>query len=401
MMKARKLNKLITIIAAVFLLAGTGLAQNIDYQRMDRDLKISEDILKTLVSDNIVKEFYSEENIKGVYIDTYGVVFMVPLSNYSISGDRAKTAKERYEGMKDNFTEYFSSYADLISQVKPTDNISIIATPPDRLSTSVYFVDRADAVLAMSASGREKELFEITPFIMSVKKSDIARYRSGSLNDAQFKNVVQLNEIGKDSKNYISKDFMKDVKILRGILQVSINDNFTTNISSSNFQGTYIKDHGVLFTINGGSVSVPVPLILDGDARGYVFDTRNNEVTNTGTGSNLVTVIELQNALHEEDERLALTYRDFGNYGFKGSNEKMLSTIIESITDALANYGHTLREMKPDEKITVMYSSRGERMSRRANKNLMLTVAYKDIVAYTRGSINMNAFKAKVLARTY
>ncbi|MFC1492405.1 hypothetical protein ACFL6O_00475 [candidate division KSB1 bacterium] len=399
-MKIRKFKTTVIMFAVVLLSINTGYSQRIDYQRMERDIKIQEDILKNLISDRVVKEFYSEEYFKGVYLDNFGVVFMVPLSSYSSTGERAETAKDRHEEMKDNFVEFFSSYADVIGQVKPTDSISIIATPSSRFSTSVYFVDRADAMQAFT--NKDRLQFNVSPFIMSVKKSDIARYRTGSLNDAQFKNVVEYSEIGSENKNYISEDFIKDIKILRGVLEVSVNDNFSSGISQSGFQGTYIKDYGVFFTVNGGgSVAVPVPMIVDGQTGGFVFDTRKSDVTEFTPGNAPVTVIELQNALNEEDERLALTYREYGSYGFKGSNEKLLSAIIDSITDALANYGHTLKEMKPDEKISVLYTSRGERMSRRANKNLMLTVAYRDILAYTRGSIDFNAFKGKVLARTY
>ncbi len=399
-MKIGKLKTIITFLTAVLLLMNTGYAQEIDYQRMERDIKIQEDILKNLVTDRVVKEFYSEEYFKGFYLDNYGVVFMVPLTSYSISGERAQSAKERHEEMKNNFIEFFSSYADVIGQVKPGDTISIIATPSSRLSTSVYFVQSVDAVQAFTDKSRQE--FKVTPFIMSVKKSDIARYRTGSLNDAQFKNVVDYTEIGNESKEYVSENFMKDIKILRGVLQVSVNDNFSSGISSSGFQGTYIKDYGVFFTVNGGgSVAVPVPMIVEGQNLGYVFDTRKADDQVFIAGNTPVTVIELQEALHEEDERLALTYEDYGRYGFKGSNEKLLMTIIDSITDALANYGHTLKEMKPDEMISVLYTSRGERMSRRANKNLMMTVAYRDILAYSRGSIDLDEFKSKVMARTY
>ncbi|MCP4726857.1 MAG: hypothetical protein GY863_17590 [bacterium] len=399
-MKIRKFKTTVIMLTVVLLMINAGYTQEIDYQRMERDIKIQEDILKNLISDRVVKDFYSEEYFKGVYLDNFGVVFMVPLSSHTISGDGAQSAKERHEGMKDNFVEFFSSYADVIGQVRPTDTISIIATPSSRFSTSVYFVDRTDANYVLSSRSREE--FKVSPFIMSVKKSDIARYRDGSLNDAQFKNVVTYTEIGNKNKDYISEDFMKDIKILRGVMQVTVNDNFSSGISQSGFQGTYIKDYGVFFTVNGGnSVAVPVPMIVDGQTGGFVFDTRKTDTREFVADNAPVTVIELQNALHEEDERLALTYRDFSSYGFKGSNEKLLSTIIDSITDALGNYGHTLKEMKPDEKISILYTSRGERMSRRANKSLMLTVAYRDILAYSRGSIDFNAFKTKVLARTY
>jgi len=399
-MKIRKFKTTVIMLSVVLLLINTGYTQEIDYQRMERDIKIQEDILKNLISDRVVKDFYSEEYFKGVYLDNFGVVFMVPLSSHTISGDGAQTAKDRHEEMKDNFVEFFSSYADVIGQVKPSDSISIIATPSSRFSTSVYFVDRTDVNYILSSRNREE--FKVSPFIMSVKKSDIARYRSGSLNDAQFKNVVTYTEIGNENKNYISENFMKDIKILRGVLQVSVNDNFSSGISQSGFQGTYIKDYGVFFTVNGGnSVAVPVPMIVDGQTGGFIFDTRKTDTREFVAGNAPVTVIELQNALIEEDERLALTYRDYSGYGFKGSNEKLLSTIIDSITDALGNYGHTLKEMKPDEKISILYTSRGERMSRRANKSLMLTVAYRDILSYSRGSIDFDTFKTKVLARTY
>ncbi|MCP4726858.1 MAG: hypothetical protein GY863_17595, partial [bacterium] len=255
--------KLIVTLALLIMLTSSASAWQgrIDFERMEKDLRISEDILKRLISDETSKEFFYERSVKGVYLDDHGVVFLVPMVKREYSDERAVRARENHKKFQDNLVDFLSTYAAVIKQVKPEDKITIVATPSQDLSTNYYYAALAFA----DASDRREERYTPLPFIMSVKKSDVNRFRSGDLNPAQFKNVVTITEMGNGGDAYVSKDLLKDIKIMKTVFEISIEDQFRKTISSEYIQGTYIKDYGVVYTINtGSSISVPLPVITTG-----------------------------------------------------------------------------------------------------------------------------------------
>ncbi len=404
-MKTKMIIRLMVLFALVALTGRTAFAwQSVDYSRMDRDIRISEDVLKNLFSERISKDFF-RSNPKGAYIENYGVVFMAQVSDMDRDGDRAVTAQKNFAAFRKSMAEYFGDYADVIRQVKPNEKIALIGTPPTRGSSYNYFevgeLAYAESFGSRRSSRNKDEKFEMRPFLMSVKKSDISKFNQGSINESQLYSLISYVEIGSKNEAYYPKTLFKDIKIMRGILEMSVNDNFSSGFSSAGIQGTYLKDYGVLFTLDGGnSIAVPTPIIVSTGGTGkteYIFNNEKADVKSSGT----VTIIELQDALIAEDKKLDYEYSKVSGYGFKGSDEKLLNTIIESITDALANYGHTLRGLNPNDNVSVLFKSRGARIRRQGNKNVMLSVAIKDIMAYSNGSIDYETFKKRAKARTY
>lgn len=75
--------KIVGLVAMAFLIIGTVNAQSIDMGRMDRDIKIAENILSTLLRpDN--KGYFFGSNIEGNYLEGYGVTFSLPNKSFIV-----------------------------------------------------------------------------------------------------------------------------------------------------------------------------------------------------------------------------------------------------------------------------------------------------------------------------
>jgi len=72
------------------------------------------------------------------------------------------------------------------------------------------------------------------------------------------------------------------------------------------------------------------------------------------------------------------------------------------MAEVIGDYGPTLREVQDDENVTILFSSSsGYWGSSRGPVNLMFNAKYSDIIAYSRGSINLDTFKSRISTRTY
>ncbi len=410
--------RLFAALALIILLAGNAQAWQggIDFERMEKDLRISEDILKRLISDETAKEFFYERSVKGVYLDDHGVVFLVPMVKREYSDERAVRARANHKKFQDNLVDFLSTYAAVIKQVRPDDNITIVATPSHNLSTNYYYA--ASLNWADASSGRE-DRFTPLPFIMSVKKSDVDRFRNGNLNQTQFKNAVKVTEMGNGGEAYVTKELLKDIKVMKTIFEISIEDQFRKTISSEYIQGTFIKDYGVIYTINtGSSISVPLPTIT-------VAGTNTDNITIVApkvTEAKARAEIAYQAKLKEMEEALksrevelrgkigrtvsrsdeAYSYlKALNDSRDKTTNEEYLQKLLDVFIEALADYGHTLRGLDPADNVSILYNSRGYRLRIQGNQNLMLSAKYSDIIAFSKGSLSMEQFKNRVTARIY
>lgn len=143
-----------TILALVLAsLATSAFAQQgIDRKRMQRDLDIMEAVLGKLMNGNGGTE------VQGLYFDGYGVIFLVNQEfQFQWTGRRDRVRyivrekhiqygdeeepdeseetpesdarKERLEILKSRLTEFFGTYADAIGQLKDTDRITVLANP--------------------------------------------------------------------------------------------------------------------------------------------------------------------------------------------------------------------------------------------------------------------------------
>ncbi len=398
------------LIALIFAVTPAYSWQSIDFNRMEKNLSVSEDILKNMLSDRTHSQFFSESSVKGVYLDGHGVVFMIPMTRQTYSGNKAQTARENHQALQNDLLDFLGSYAGVIKQIKPNDRITIVATPSQEHTLDVFYTMESEVYASSGRSSGKNDKFVPKPFIMTVKKADVDKARSGSLSDAQFKNVVTITTIGNGDESYVKKSMLKDIKIIRSIIDVSLEDEFGKSISGSAIQGTYIKDYGVIITINTGS-SIAVPFNMVDFSEVVAYDRAATVKVSSAVKKTIQTKLsDLEKALAVQEKELEAlrkqrldkesVYYDYvraldRNKGSK-SNEQYMKDLIEVMVEALGDYGHTLRGLKSTEKITILYKSRGYRLDVRGKQNMMMTISYKDVESFARGSLTLAAFKEKV-----
>ena len=360
---------------------------DIDYDKMDRDLRIMEKIISTIVSEEDVAGYFGSQRVKGVYLEGYGVVFMVPRAARIrvFKGSETPDAEESFKKIREKLTDFFSSYADAIKQVKATDWITLVVNPPTRSSVWAIPSPPLAPVLAPREKQEKVEAFKPYPFIMSVRKSDITRYRENKIDLKQFSRTVLYSPIGGKSKDYVSASMFKDITVMRKILETVIEDHLNSSLSSESIQGTYLKDYGVLFTVYAGhfsaiSVFVGVEDVLPA-LEVPIIDKKSERIED-------VRVTILNKKRKSEESRVK-------------QDEERIEKLTDELIEVIGDYGHTIRDLKPNDQIVILYSSSGRRLKLRGILSLMLTVRFKDIVDYSQGKITLEVLKGRVVSRSF
>lgn len=385
-----------TIIAAVCVLTVfvpiANSQTSIDYEKMDKDLKIMEKVIETILTDRDVRLHFRVRSPKGVYLDNYGVIFMLPMtgsSSFIFRGDKVETARTSYESMREELEDFLYSYSGLIKQLDDDDLITLVANIP--VSSNVLAAFSSNAYVIYGGVRRTRELqetFEASPFIMSVKKGDVNRAQ----NLEQFKDFVNFTPLLSKDDPYVTPEMADDLRIMNSIIKAALANKFGSSINSNSLQGTYLKDYGVLFTITTGIriympelVNVVVKSTVEATAQ-RILELKLNELE-----KQIITAqaIDLENVKESEVER---TKR----------NQEYIKDVIATVTEVIGDYAHTLKEMEPDENVTILFSSSSGYWGRsRGPVNLMFNAKFRDILAYSQGSINLETFKSRISTRTY
>ncbi len=268
-----KTMKQITATALMALvLTSLAFAQDFDTNRMNRDIKIMENILGEMFKTQIISSegtarvqvsgyaFFggsSSSNVKGTYIPGYGVIFMIPSSSrsyvvssrnsdakvifqYSSDGDNSDKSIDK-ESITNRISEFLQDYASTMGQLKPDESILVIygsANSSNRIN--------ALTIRAAREAGDDNDQPEPLPVIsVSAKKSDLDAYRSGSLNSDAFQNRLSVSE---------SEDKQRlDLKVLGNIFSTALGDgdgNQFHLINSNSLSYMYLENFGALYSLN-------------------------------------------------------------------------------------------------------------------------------------------------------
>ncbi|MFK7952007.1 MAG: hypothetical protein AB8B73_04115 [Ekhidna sp.] len=154
----KTIKRTIFSLGLTMIIVGSAFGQ-IDQERMERDLKIAENILGTLSNSNN-NGFFSSRNVESNYVPDYGVIFSLPQSSMVYVTGKAKkgvvisenSSSDGYtyviadskssrsdakevnaedlksevdKKLKEQMTLFLVDYADLIGQLKPSDRIMI------------------------------------------------------------------------------------------------------------------------------------------------------------------------------------------------------------------------------------------------------------------------------------
>lgn len=320
----------------------------LDTARMERDLDIMNAILDRLVF-NVPGHFVrlGGEATRGIYLPDYGVIFLMPMHSGALSvlsfsrekiqrqaeaeqksievqrksTTRAKsgegsgaayayrTVKKRE--LKEPLIEFFSKYADAIGQLDGSEKIAIYSTGGGNVFYS-FGTEWETAAHSGVAVGNEDML-------AVARKADIVALRSGKLRADDFTSRIVFKNIETESAD-------TDIDIMARIIDAALRGRSRESLfHTNNARGIYLDDFGAIFFTDatfGHDLSVRI--LQDIEKR-------------TGEENLQRRILELQSASAQRRGSWTAQYKKFK----------------QQLGEVIADYGHTLRQLKPQDNIVI------------------------------------------------
>lgn len=332
------------------------LAQNIDANRMNRDIRIMENILAELFRTTVTSRSSetvifnealgaSSRGIRGTYLKNYGIIFNIPgfdpmrpqmhvtgSGSYAFyygsdDDDTDKSSADREvteEEVVSRITDFLKNYASTIGQLSDEESVMVIY--------GAFNQSRSyNVVLYNSQGNTDRQEVKALPVIsVSAKVKDLADYRSGKIDDAKMKDRIHV-EIAEDKKY---PDLQIMANIFESALEGSEDNGFRMMRDASymmlenfgaifNFDTRYSGNRNGflgLRTTGGNRVGVRV------QGQGYTLPGRRVDVSE-----------EEAKAIAEEEQK---------------SKEDMLeayASMKTHIAEYLVDYGRTLNSVNSDQ----------------------------------------------------
>lgn len=357
--------KLKTIIGIIILAMSVhgSYAQSFDQERMDRDLKIAENILSTLTTGDSRLRFHN--SIESNYMKDYGVIFSIPKISYIYTAkgtnvvygsadsyvvatvdsqddsdeevalnaarktekNREERAKEAAEQLKEQMTMFLVDYADLIGQLKASDRIVVQSRGGDN---------------RLFYSGQNRSSKQST-FSAQVLKGDLMAYKQGKMDRDDIIGKITFKTPEEDAE--VAKDLELFATIFARLYEPDLSS--TYYISSRSLGYTNLEGFGVTFNMKVYSSS---------------SDNGLHTIRTTG---------ESGLSQEQRDEKVNAMYPEF---------EK---TLKENLMD----YGRTIKSLKSDETLVLkvaLTECRGCEMP----KEIEASVKGKTLQSYDKGSLS-------------
>ena len=353
-------------------------ADAFDGSRMQRDLDIMEGVLDKMLGGGQSGHapFQGNGRVRGVYLVDYGVImfvdsgdpmafqFALPDLDFSFSElsglvdsqvnivrhethsldkengeDQDHGHRGNVDELKEKITEFLASYGDAIGQLKPEDNITILVKLKERNYRRSD--EPASQPLYLQAN---------------VSKQNVSKLKRGQLTQAAFSAAVKFNQTGD------SGTIGKGLAIMRSILQTSLSHKYNPDFAARQTTAFYLHDAGAIFLIDAGASPFETTFLSQFGEEG-AEPTRVRSIKSSGSQS---------------------TEAAFGRF------EKNLIQL-------LADYGHTLKFLTPEQKVVVRVERR--RPEAKGTTSLLLKLKKADLDAYARGTIQLSELKRRIYSR--
>ena len=260
----KKIHQIIPTLLIILLTSPFALAQSFDASRMNRDIKIMENILgemfKTYSGGSnqervfISESFSGSRTVRGTYLPSYGIIFNVQTSSNYIfinssqsqnnssnsfyySSDNSSDDNNNVDesSVRERITEFLKDYASTIGQLKPNENVMVIYGSKPNSSFPALVIENGKV---------DTKKRETLPIISgSVSKKDLDDYRSGKLNDTNFENKVKTAS-SKD-KEYL------DLKVMSNIFETALKDQDEESFRlSGNVSYLMLDNFGAIFNLD-------------------------------------------------------------------------------------------------------------------------------------------------------
>ena len=348
----------------VLLMSPTTWSQQIDANRMNRDIKIMENILgemfKTHMSSNRSSNtavFYSEfstgsSNAKGTYLPGYGLIFNIQNnsnflvrsqgeeSTYSFyygSNGSEENTKVSEEAVVERMKEFLKDYASTIGQLKDDEHVMLIygSGKNNRLRELVYITSDG------KPSTKPKE--ETLPVISaSATKKDLEAYRAGKLNSNAFNSRIKVASAQ-------DREYM-DLKVMSNIFETALREQGEESFRLTGGASYMMLDNfGAIFNLE----------TMYRSSRNTFFPARTYSLS-----GGVVSVSSNEEKSDEVEE-------------VEAKIQEAFETLKMNLKEYLVDYGRTVNSVKSDQYILATVTIRGryndipERMDVQVKKSVL------------------------------
>ncbi len=352
----KHLRKTILIGLLSILFAPTLSAQNIDANRMNRDIRIMENILaelfrtqvETPTAETIIidRGGFRQRGIRGTYLNGYGIIFMInredpfaPKMHMSRQGnfnfyfdsdtETGGTSKEVDETtIKRRITEFLMDYASTIGQLEDDEQVMVIygANTGGGVSLARYRV-------ALNGDFIDEEPAKVLPVISgSVNVKDLKEYRRGGLNEGKMKERITFAT--SEGKEYM------DLKVMGNIFETAFDESNNGFRMSGKPNYLLLDNFGAIFSFDTRYSDRDGVFRVLNNSRIVLQNLRRDQQRATGVVRNNLSEEELEEMETTQEE---IKKKIIDAYG------KMMSNVSEYLVD----YGRTLSSVDSDQHILI------------------------------------------------
>ncbi len=395
----------ILVLGCLAIWPGRIAAGEVDRARMQRDLEIMEGILPRLLQDP--GHGIGAQSAHGLYVEGYGVVFLVDgggshrryqavsverVAAYSgdftaridsrpgeeAGGPGAGTEDTGRDSLKARVAEFLRSYAGAIGQLKDSDRISVVVAA----GTGLLHRVRAYRFNPDPHSSALTQAIKYGDALVMEADSLARRLKGGGPDSAGYRKLGYHFKGGRAPL----VDFVKG----KGGERASILGATVRRTDVEAFSRGRIDEKAFQERIVFKEQSSDAPVFKKVRIMAGILDTALGS-RRYGVGLEARTVgIYLEGV-----GALFFRRRPFdGDFYFTGMQdpEAQRAALIEAVAD----YGHTLRPLKPSEYIVVEVDPDGGRGLHRKGGRLILKVRKEAVDAYHRGEIDLEGFRERV-----
>ncbi len=357
----KKLLTLLILSLMVLSSSGEAKAQAVGIEkRLKDDIEIMETVLnKIFASDN---QFFPSfnSNCHGFYLKDYGVIFNIrhnlPISELQIlmirnmerqlrtipmreeqNQENEINFNKRIGEIKDKIAKFLGNYASSMRELQSNDKIAVV-------------VD-LDGTITNFGKFDEKIPHQI---IASVSMKDLQDYRQEKISQTTFRKRIRFDEVAAPSE---------DISIFTKVIHTAMTHagrKGKFNIAGE-VQGIRFPGHGVLF------------------------------LTSIDFSSPDIRTIELEKIFGQQDSNFNVTIKK----SQKPDYQEQLEAMQQKFIDLLSNYGHTLRNLKPNDWVEFAVNFRNVYGQQDFSRGI-IKVKKKTIDDFNRKKLDFNQFKKAV-----
>lgn len=387
---------------------------NIDENRMNRDIKIMENILQEMFKTRWdargssgyahsggMFSFGRSHNPHGTHLPDYGVIFTIPgarpgfasladTNGEDISfnfeyGNDENGEKVTEESITNKIIEFLQNYGSTIGQLSDNDKVMVIynTNESDQFDFTTFRLSGKD-------ENEEERRRKIPTISVVAIKSDLQAYRAGNISANEFRNRLEISTAGMNDQNQM------DLKVMANILETTLRK---TGEGSFGITGPVdylmLDNFGALFFGNAFSVG------------GQFFSTITPSDIDSisvqpqkGSGAVSITTKNGKQRVYSREEILGKRKKQQEQR--KKELTEHYQTFVSSLKESLVDYGRTLRSVGSDQYIlvSVTLNSRFGR-SEDAPERIDMQVQKSTLEAMERGDMDREEAIDQIQVREY